>query len=192
MQEVNILWEKFKKSKDTEKQEVFQHLFEAFHKPLCFFTNQIIRNPADAEDIVQEIFLKLWRMTPETYTNIRTIKAFLFTTAQNRSLNYIRTREIRERNYKKLSQEEIDEDYFLCKQIHAEVIAELFEAIEELPEKCKDIFKRSYIDGQEDKKICKELNISLNTVKTQKLRAKNYLRIRLKDLFLYLVIIFPD
>lgn len=192
MQEVDILWEKFKESEGIGKQEVFQNLFEAFHKPLCFFTNQIIRNPVDAEDIVQEIFLKLWRMTPETYTNIRTIKAFLFTTAQNRCLNYLRNREIRDRNYRNLSQEETDEDYFLCKQIHAEVIAELFEAIEELPDKCKEVFKRSYIDGQEDKKICEELHISLNTVKTQKLRAKNYLRIRLKDLFLYVVMIFPD
>lgn len=192
MQEVDIFWGKFKESEGTERQEVFQSLFEAFHKPLCFFTNRIVRNPNDAEDIVQEIFLKLWKMAPETYSNIQTIKAFLFTTAQNRCLNYIRDRKIRDRNYNNFHQGEADEDYFLCKQIHAEVIAELFEAIEELPDKCKEIFKRSYIDGQEDKKICEELDISLNTVKTHKMRAKNYLRIRLKDLFLYVVMFFPD
>lgn len=192
MQEVDTLWEKFKISKGTEKQEVFQKLFGTLHKPLCFFTNRIIRNNIDAEDIVQEIFLRLWKMSPSDYIKIRTIEAFLFTSAQNRCLNYLRNLEIRNRNYKNLDKEELDEDYFLCKQIHAEVIAELFEAIEELPIKCREIFKRSYLDGKEDKTIAEELNISLNTVKTQKQRAKSYLRIRLKDLFCYLVMLFPD
>lgn len=192
MQEVDILWEKFKESKGFERQEVFQKFFEAFHKSLCYFTNRIIRDEIEAEDIVQEIFLKLWKMNPTDYVHIRMIKPFLYMTAQNRSLNYLRNLEIRDRNYKNLSNEELDEDYFLCKQIHTEVIAELFEAIDKLPEKCKDIFKRAYLDGQEDKKIAEELNISLNTIKTQKQRAKTFLRVQLKDLFLYVVMLFPD
>lgn len=192
MQVVDSLWEKFKISNGAKKQEVFQKLFETLHKPLCFFTNRIIRNNTDAEDIVQEIFLRLWKMSPSDYIKIRTVEAFLYTSAQNRCLNYLRNLEIRNRNHKNLDKEELDEDYFLCKQIHAEVIAELFEAIEELPDKCREIFKRSYLDGKEDKKIAEELNISLNTVKTQKQRAKSYLRTRLKDLFCYLVMLFPD
>lgn len=192
MQEVEVLWERFKTSKGVEKQATFQELFETLHKSLCFFTNRIIRNEADAKDIVQEVFLRLWQMNPTDCTKIKTIKAFLYSSAQNRCLNHLRNQEIRDRNYKNLHKGELDEDYFLCKQIHTEVIAELFEAIEELPEKCKEIFKRSYIDGQEDKKIAEELNISLNTIKTQKQRAKTFLRIRLKDLFLYIILIFPD
>ena len=71
------------------------------------------------------------------------------------------------------------------------VVAELFGAIDELPDKCKEIFKRSYVDGQEDKKIAEELDISLNTIKTQKQRAKSYLRGRLGDLFVYAGMFFP-
>lgn len=192
MGEAEILWEKYKNSRGLEKQELFQKLFEAFHKPLCFFTNRIIRNQDDAEDIVQELFLRLWRMEPVDCGQIRMVKPFLFASVQNKCLNYLRDRQMRDRNHKYMGGEEADEDYFLCRQIHAEVIAELFEAIDELPDKCREIFKRSYVDGQEDKKIAEELNISLNTIKTQKQRAKTYLRIRLKDLFLYVVMIFPD
>ena len=47
------------------------------------------------------------------------------------------------------------------------------------------------MDGQEDKKIAEELDISLNTIKTQKQRAKSYLRTRLGDLFVYVGIFFP-
>ena len=87
--------------------------------------------------------------------------------------------------------EDLDEDYFLCQQIRADVVAELFDAIDELPDRCKEIFKRSYVDGQEERKIAEELNISLNTIKTQKQRAKSYLRGRLGDLFVYAGMFFP-
>ena len=90
-----------------------------------------------------------------------------------------------------MNREELDEDYFLCQQIRAEVVAELFGAIDELPEKSKEIFKKSYIDGLEDKKIAEELGISLNTIKTQKQRAKSFLRVRLGDLFVYVGMFFP-
>lgn len=66
-----------------------------------------------------------------------------------------------------------------------------FDAIDELPDRCKEIFKRSYVDGQEERKIAEELNISLNTIKTQKQRAKSYLRGRLGDLFVYAGMFFP-
>ena len=94
-------------------------------------------------------------------------------------------------SYKNLNKEELDEDYFLCQQIRADVVAELFDAIDELPDRCKEIFKRSYVDGQEERKIAEELNISLNTIKTQKQRAKSYLRGRLGDLFVYAGMFFP-
>lgn len=169
----------------------FQQLFETYHKALCYFATRIIRDESEAEDIVQEVFLSFWRMDRGGFPNAKTIKAFLYNSVQHRCLNYLRDLEIRDRNYRNLHREEMDGDYFLCQQIRAEVIAELFTAIDELPEKCKDIFKRSYVDGQEDKKIAEELDISINTIKTQKQRAKSYLRVRLGDLFLYVGMFFP-
>ena len=117
------------------------------------------------------------------FPNVKTIKTFLYNSVQHRCLNYLRDLEIRDRNYKNLNKEELDEDYFLCQQIRADVVAELFDAIDELP--------RSYVDGQEERKIAEELNISLNTIKTQKQRAKSYLRGRLGDLFVYAGMFFP-
>lgn len=190
--DTDIVWNQYKASRGLEKQECFRQLFETFHKPLCFFSNRILRDEAVSEDIVQEIFLKLWEMKSEDCHRIKTIQSFLYVTAQNRCLNYLRDREIRDRHNRKLQPEEPDEDDFLCRQIHAEVIAELFAAVEELPDKCKDIFIRSYFDSESEKEIAEALNISVNTVKTQKLRAKEYLRVRLKDLFVFLPLIFPE
>lgn len=191
MQAVNIQSDEFLESLRLGKQEAFQSLFEAFHKPLCFFAARVVRDGEEAEDIVQEVFLSFWKMERNSFPNIKTIKTFFYNSVQNRCLNYLRDLEIRDRNYRNLNREELDEDYFLCQQIRAEIIAELFEAIDELPEKSKEIFKKSYVDGQEDKKIAEELGISLNTIKTQKQRAKSYLRVRLGDLFVYVGMFFP-
>ena len=189
---MSIHSEEFLKDLRQGSQEAFRSLFMTYHKPLCFFATRVVKDAAEAEDIVQEVFFAFWKMNRDGFPNLKTIKTFLYNSVQNRCLNYLRDLEIRDRNYRNLSHEELDEDYFLCQQIHTEIIAELFEAIDELPEGSKRIFKKSYIDGLEDKKIAEELGISLNTIKTQKQRAKSFLAARLGDLFIYVGIFFPN
>ena len=139
-----------------------------------------MRDHSEAEDIVQDVFLSFWKMDRGGFPNVKTIKTFLYNSVQHRCLNYLRDLEIRDRNYKNLNKEELDEDYFLCQQIRADVVAELLMRL------------MSYrMDGQEERKIAEELNISLNTIKTQKQRAKSYLRGRLGDLFVYAGMFFP-
>ena len=180
MYNIDIQSPEFVKCLERGEREAFQRLFEMYHKALCFFATRIVRDSLEAEDIVQDVFLAFWRMDRGGFPNLKTVKTFLYNSVQHRCLNY-----------RNLKREELDEDYFLCQQIRAEVVAELFGAIDELPDKCKEIFKRSYVDGQEDKKIAEELDISLNTIKTQKQRAKSYLRGRLGDLFVYAGMFFP-
>ena len=169
----------------------FEALFRQYYPSMCVIAGKLVANREVAEDIVQDVFLSFWKMDRGGFPNVKTIKTFLYNSVQHRCLNYLRDLEIRDRNYKNLNKEELDEDYFLCQQIRADVVAELFDAIDELPDRCKEIFKRSYVDGQEERKIAEELNISLNTIKTQKQRAKSYLRGRLGDLFVYAGMFFP-
>ena len=178
MYSIDIQSPEFMKYLERGEREAFQQLFETYHKALCFFAARIVRDHSEAEDIVQDVFLSFWKMDRGGFPNVKTIKTFLYNSVQDR-------------NYKNLNKEELDEDYFLCQQIRADVVAELFDAIDELPDRCKEIFKRSYVDGQEERKIAEELNISLNTIKTQKQRAKSYLRGRLGDLFVYAGMFFP-
>lgn len=170
----------------------FQLLFEAFYRSLCFFATKIIHDPNAAEDIVQDVFINFWKHDLKTFPNFKTVKTFLYNSVQNRSLNYLRDMEIQRRNYQQLDLHEDEDEHYMYQQIRSEVVAEIFAAIEELPEKCREIFKMSYIENQEEKEIAAQLNVSVNTVKTQKLRAKNYLKTRLGDLFVVLLLLFPD
>ena len=173
------------------KEEAFRWLFDTYHRPLCFFAARITRDEGEAEDIVQEVFMAFWKLDAGRFPTRETVKTWLYNSVQARCLNFLRDREIRQRHLEQLPREEADDDYFLCQQIRAEVVAEIYEAVEELPERMREIFKKSYIDEVPDKQIAEELNVTLNTIKTQKARAKEYLRARLGDLFALACVIFP-
>ena len=92
---------------------------------------------------------------------------------------------------KDFEQEVYEENSYLLQRIESEIMEEIFSTIEKLPEECRKVFKLSYIDGMEVCKVAETLQISENTVKTQRLRARKFLKENLKDLFPLLVIIFP-
>ncbi len=186
-----LLSDDFIKRFGKREKMAFQLLFEKYYRPLCFFSARMINDRSAAEDIVQDVFINLWKHDFKTFPNFKTIKTFLYNSVQNRSLNYLRDLDIRDRNYRQLGTPETEE-HVMYQQIRSEVVTEIFTAIEELPEKCRNIFKMAYIENQEEKEIAVYFNISVNTVKTQKLRAKNYLKTRLGDLFIFLWILFPD
>ena len=80
----------------------------------------------------------------------------------------------------------------MLQRIENEVIEEIFHTIERLPEECKKVFKLSYIEGLEVNRVAEILDISENTVKTQRLRARKFLKENLKDLFPLLLLFIPN
>ncbi|MEG0796857.1 MAG: RNA polymerase sigma-70 factor [Odoribacter sp.] len=164
----------------------FQVLFETWHQTLCYFASRIVHNPDVAEDLVQDVFVVFWKYDLSVFPNMKTIKTFLYNSVQNRCMNYLRDQEIRERNNHEARPDLlIEQDSFLFQQIEAEVVAEIFAAVDELPERCREIFRLAYLEEKEEKQIAELLNISVNTVKTQKQRAKTFLRKRLGELFIF-------
>lgn len=83
-----------------------------------------------------------------------------------------------------------DEEDVFCFQVETDVFEEIFVAIDELPPECQRIFKMSYIEMLDIKTICEQLGVAESTVKTQRQRAKKYLRDRLQHLYPVLVFMF--
>ncbi len=173
--------------------KAFKQFFYNWHRPLCFFASRIIKDSDVAEDLVQDVFVAFWKQDLNAFQNEKAMKTYLYNSLKNSCLNYLRNLEIQNRNNKKaMPSSEEDPDSFLLKQMESEVISELFQAIDELPERCREIFCMAYLHEKEEKQIAMQLNISVNTVKTQKLRAKSYLRERLGDLFVYTSLFFIE
>ena len=118
------------------------------------------------------------------------LKSFLYNCVQNRALNHLEKQSSRERVKRKLGGPEYEEEKIFCMQVEADVFKEIFAMIEELPTECKRIFKMSYIEFLDIKTICERLNVAETTVKTQRQRAKKFLRERLKHLYPVLAFLF--
>ncbi|MDR3219710.1 MAG: RNA polymerase sigma-70 factor [Dysgonamonadaceae bacterium] len=143
----------------------YNQLFMYYYPKLCVFVNSIINDRYDTEDIVQDLFVKLWtnRKEIDLQTNI---SAYLFRTAKNKAINFIRDEANRKILLEKIGTE--DESYldgnFPDEDEYDEA---LLDCIRQLPPRCKEILLMHRVDGYKQKEIAEKLNISLQTIKNQ-------------------------
>ena len=171
-------------------------MFKLYYTQLCYFAHAMVHNHAEAEDLVAESMIKLWRL----HTNFETqekIKAFLYITLRHACLDYLKhnNRKLPHReeyayyeNTVKLLEE--NSNFVTANITRAEVMQEIHQEINTLPKKCRAIFNMSFIEGMKNEDIARSLNLSYHTVKAQKVRALKMLRLALlkKEFFLSLKI----
>ncbi len=146
--------------------------FNTYYSPLCYFAAQLVRDRPAAEDIVKDTFIKLWKKHKD-FESPQNVKAFLYITVRNASLNFLRhlgVRETAQKEIRYLSRDREDAQV-LNSMIKAEIISKVHYQIEKFPEKRRHIFKLAYLEGLKNEEIATLLNISVSTVKTQKARA---------------------
>lgn len=177
------------KSKDNDLLS-FRRYYEANVSSLIIFARRFVE-PEIAEDIIQDVFLEIWDH-PEMHRALPS-RAYLFTAVRNRCLNIL-TREQVKRNYIESTELEnriLGLDFYDSQEkllIDREEIQYVHDEIERLPEKCREIFKMSYLEEMKNKEIAEKLNISVRTVEHQLYLGLRTLRERMtgdgkKDLF---------
>lgn len=171
-----------------DKKKSISFLFELTYPRLCLFVNKYLSDSVAAEDIVQEVFVKLL-CADHDFPSLSAAKAFLYKSVRNDCLNAIKHLGIQQK-YQQL-QEGADEisPCFVEAIISAEVSGELLNAINQLPEECRKIFRLSYLEEMSNPDIAAALALSLQTVKNQKTRGYKLLRGILKDNILSILII---
>lgn len=174
-EEVKLLFEAIKM--DDEK--AFEQIFHHYYNNLCFYTYRIVQDEIQAEEVVQDLFVKIW----EKRRNINiesSVQSYLFRSAKNMALNIIEHNNIKLRHAqtvlsKKNEYESTDEGY-----TEVGLAEKVEESIQSLPEKRREIFRMSREEGLKYKEIADKLNISIKTVEAQMGLAMKYLRNRLK------------
>ncbi len=155
------------------------YLFNQYYSRLCFFAFKMVDDPEAAKDIVQDVFLKFWDNRQNFETETAT-KNFLYLSVRNACLNLIRHEGVEKRYAETLEMEPLaDDGKGLDLIIRAEVIGEIQKAIEALPEGCRMVVKLAYMEGLKNEEIAQSMGISINTVKSQKQRALQLLRLKL-------------
>lgn len=161
--------------------DALQTLLKHYYSPLCLFAERLLADSAAAEDIVGESFVKLWNKKSD-FENHQNLKAFMYITVRNACLNYLKQAKRDSLSKKQLAYLTGEkEEFVLNEMIRAEVLKEVMDEINNLPEQCRKVLKLGYLEGMKNQEIADLLNISIHTVKNQKARAIQLLKTRLRD-----------
>lgn len=160
-------------------ESAMEALFRAHYRPLCAFAYQYLKDRDRTEDLVQELFFKLWE--DRARLNITTsMKAYLFTAVRNRCLTALkqsaRLVPLHSEVQEKGQEEAVDE------ADHAERAARVRAAIADLPTERRKVFELSRYEGLKYHEIADRLGISVKTVENQMGKALKTLRTELADL----------
>lgn len=157
--------------------EAFRYLYEYYFAKMVLFAESYLYDEEEARDLVQDLFFHLWKHAGALQV-ATSVKAYLFTSVRNRCLNVIRDRKIRDEHNNKLFEAQLfsgTEDVIIDEDVHRR----LQEALNSLPDKCREIILLKVVEGKKNKEIAEQLNIAETTVKTQVQRAYRMLRERL-------------
>lgn len=170
----------------------FEELFRAYFTPLCSFARKYVDDKDEVKDIIHQVFIALWQQRDELDLS-RSLKSYLFTAVHNRCLNYLRDR--RKIVQYEAPQHEAQVGEYLESRDHlvaSETEARINSALDELPEKCREIFMMNRFEQLKYREIAAKLNISVKTVETQMSRALKTLREKLSDLLILLLMYLMD
>lgn len=157
----------------------FRVVYDMFFPSLCFFAKRLVDNDGEGEDIAADSFVKLLNRH-DSFNTLSNVKAFLYITTRNACLNYVRYSQRQHTSKRELNrlQEKTDE-HALSHMVHAEVLREVEFEIEQLPNRCKEIFKLIYYERRSADDIAELLGISINTVWVQRAKAIQLIRTNL-------------
>lgn len=158
---------------------LFDSVFKQYYRPLCLYALHYLHDITEAEDVVQDCFVRMIEHGMPDYP-----KPFLYTSVRNACIDRLRRQnpfavDISPSDLQnKISDEEAADRSFRE--------AELWTAIDSLPERCREIFLMSKRDGMTYREIAEELSLSEKTVEHQISKALKILRGKRDDLLYFL------
>lgn len=167
----------------TANTESFDDLFRYNYRPLCLYALHYLQDVDLSEDIVQESYTALWEKLQEG-THVLNRKSYLYMMVRNRCLDHLRKKGLPTESLKPYDTYGIiDED---DAQERSLTEARLWTAIDNLPEKCREVFILSKRDGLKYEEIAQELGLSINTVRNQISKALKLIKDGAVKIFTFL------
>ncbi len=159
-------------------QSAFDAIFRAHYAALVRVVEAMLHRRDLAEEVVQEVMLELWRRR-ETLTVEESLRAYLFRAARNRALNALRHDAIAKRAEPVVAEDSVAPAGAQAQLVEEEIEVALREAMNELPERCREVFELSRVHGLRYAEIATTLGISVKTVEAQMGKALRILRERM-------------
>jgi len=168
----------------------FDLLFEKYHKKLFYFAKGYLRSEEDAEDLIQEVFVKIWESRSDIKEHL-SFNSFLYTITYNSILKHFRKKGREKKYVDRYAAEILKEINNTSEEVeYRNVLEKVKKYVDQLPEKRKEIFVMSRFEGYKNTEIAQKLNISKKTVENQIYQALKYLRAHLNKEGFFLALFF--
>lgn len=174
----------------ADDEQAFELLFRKYYLRLCGFANKFISDTAESEEIVQEVFLNIWKKRDQLKLD-GDMHPYLFKSVQNLCFNFLEHQKVVDNYYAVIEfiYKNQAEDFNTYESvIYSEFQEKVDKAIDSLPDECRKIFLMSRYDGLKYNKIAEQLGLSVKTIETQMSRALAKLKTELKDYLTILLI----
>lgn len=166
---------------------VFEQVFKEHFKSLHAYACSILKDEDSAEEVVQNVFYKLWEKK-ERINTLDSIPAYLYRSVYNESLNMIKHNKVRS-EYQAHAGYHTDHSDDTADQANLkELEVRLTKAMNELPEQCRTIFQMSRFEELKYREIADKLNLSVKTIENQMGKALKLMRQKLSDYLIVLMI----
>jgi len=149
-----------------DDQQAYKELFTSLYSSLFSFAKSLIKAKEPAEEVVSDVFIKVWEKRKEL-EKIENLRVYLYVSIRNIAYNYLEKQ-------KRILADPIDDfqgiSLYLDPEqllITSDMLKTVQKAIDQLPPRCKMIFKLAKEDGLKYKEIAEILNISVKTVENQ-------------------------
>jgi len=161
--------------------KAFEVIFTVYYNKVRYFINGLLKSEADAEELAQDIFVKLW-INRESIDPQKSFNAYIYTVARNAAFNFLKHKLVEAsylENYTALNEVADSEQLIFAKEIG--LLVELM--VGKMPVQRKTIYQLSRNQGLSNDEIASQLGIARKTVENQLSLALQELR-RIVQLFL--------
>lgn len=160
------------KDNTTQAEEIFSVLFNENYFKIRNYAYNLLKSECDAEDVAQEVFMKLWEQQEIWLTNERKLDGYLLIMTRNIAFNILKHERIKQEYYNHFIQETASQQRMSCDNFwevihYREMLQNIFTALKTVPKRRRSIFKLSRFSGKSHREIAYELNISIHTVERQ-------------------------
>lgn len=168
----------------------FETLFKALYAPLHRYASGLIADDMQAEELVQDVFLKLWQQKDQIQI-ASNVQAYLYRAVHNHAMNMLHHEKVKAKYQAYMKTRTAQYADSPSKTLDAKELKEqISRAMDKIPEKCRAIFFLSRQESLSYRAIADQLGISIKTVENQMSKALKILRVELSDYLPFAAILF--
>jgi RNA polymerase sigma-70 factor (ECF subfamily) len=160
-------------------ENALQHFFDKYFPALVYFSFDITKDQAVAEEIASDAFLKLWNKRSHFF-KLNSLKAYLYRVVKNASIDFVRSSKVANKNeqsycyFADATEKAIEE-----KIIVSETYRLVLEALETMPAGYQKVLRGVFLEGKSYEELASELNTNTTNIRNQKFKAILFLRKRI-------------